>query len=104
MPRPASHSQDDALQGSLFGEPEPARIEAEPEAATGELSDAELGADAAARPRSRRNTHPGTTATDTEDASKSSHRRNNYSSHNRRATSLNLATVFLRIPLLTLVQ
>ena len=62
MPRSASQPQDDALQGSLFGEPEPAQITAEPKAAAGELSDAELGADAATRPRTRHHTDPNNSA------------------------------------------
>ena len=58
MPRSASQPQDDALQGSLFGEPEPTPAAPAPEAAADELSDAELGADAAARPRTRRRAEP----------------------------------------------
>ena len=54
MPRSASQPQDDALQGNLFGEPEPAAATAnEPAAESRDLSDDELGADAAARPRTR---------------------------------------------------
>ena len=58
MPRSASQSPDDALQGNLFGAPEPATPKAaapasEPEAASHDLSDDELGADAVARPRTR---------------------------------------------------
>ena len=59
MPRSASPSPDDALQGNLFGVPEPATTTApssEPEAANHDLSDDELGADAAARPRTRQAT------------------------------------------------
>ena len=59
MPRSASQSPDDALQGNLFGAPEPAAPTApssEPEAASHDLSDDELGADAAARPRTRQAT------------------------------------------------
>ena len=72
MPRSASQPQDDALQGSLFGEPEPARITAaptaEPEAAAGELSDAELGADAVTRPRIRRDSNPDKSAAEADSA------------------------------------
>ena len=62
MPRSASQSPDDALQGNLFGAPEPAAPSApatanEPEAASGDLSDDELGADAVARPRTVSYTH-----------------------------------------------
>ena len=56
MPRSASQSPDDALQGNLFGAPEPARRLCPPAstaAASHDLSDDELGADAAARPRQR---------------------------------------------------
>ena len=56
MPRSASQPPDDALQGNLFGAPEPAAATAptrEPVAADHDLSDDELGADAAARPRTR---------------------------------------------------
>ena len=63
MPRSASQPQDDALQGSLFGEPETPPEAPEPEAAADELSDAELGADAAARPRTRRRTESETSQT-----------------------------------------
>ena len=59
MPRSASQSPDDALQGNLFGAPEPAAPTSptsEPEAASHDLSDDELGADAAARPRQRQAT------------------------------------------------
>ena len=59
MPRSASQTPDDALQGNLFGAPEPAAPSAptsEPEAASHDLSDDELGADAAARPRTRQAT------------------------------------------------
>ena len=61
MPRSASQSPDDALQGNLFGAPEPAAPMAaapasEPETASQDLSDDELGADAAARPRTRQAT------------------------------------------------
>ena len=48
MPRSASQSPDDALQGNLFGAPA-----SEPEAASHDLSDDELGADAAARAANR---------------------------------------------------
>ena len=69
MPRSASQSPDDALQGNLFGAPEPAAPSAtstasEPEAASHDLSDDELGADAVARPRTRQ-------ATASEDSSES---------------------------------
>ena len=58
MPRSASQSPDDALQGNLFGAPEPTAPTAaapaiEPEVASHDLSDDELGADAVARPRTR---------------------------------------------------
>ena len=59
MPRSASQSPDDALQGNLFGAPEPSAPTAptsEPETASQDLSDDELGADAAARPRTRQTT------------------------------------------------
>jgi DNA mismatch repair protein MutS len=56
MPRSASQFPDDALQGNLFGAPEPAAPTSEPEAASNDLSDDELGADAAARPRMRQAT------------------------------------------------
>ena len=60
MPRSASQPPDDALQGNLFGAPEPAAAPtapaSEPEAASHDLSDDELGADAAARPRTRQAT------------------------------------------------
>ena len=64
MPRSASQSPEDALQGNLFGAPEPAAPSAtstasEPEAASHDLSDDELGADAAARPRTRQATASG---------------------------------------------
>ena len=52
MPKSADAQPELALQGSLFGEPEPAQPAPAPPEATAEgLSDAELGADAAARPR-----------------------------------------------------
>ena len=57
MPRSASQPQDNALQGNLFGAPEPAANRngsAQLVEPAGDLSDAELGADAAARPRQRR--------------------------------------------------
>ena len=41
------------LQGSLFGEAEPTDSSAEPNSCSDDLSDEELGADAAARPRQR---------------------------------------------------
>ena len=57
MPRSADAQPELALQGSLFGEPEPApsasATGADPADAFDELSDAELGDDAAARPRRR---------------------------------------------------
>ena len=59
MPRSASQPQDDALQGNLFGAPEPttaAPASREPAATRHDLSDDELGADAAARPRQRQTT------------------------------------------------
>ena len=59
MPRSASQSPDDALQGNLFGAPEQAAPTAPTgklEAASHDLSDDELGADAAARPRTRQAT------------------------------------------------
>ena len=55
MARPADSQPELALQGNLFGEPE-CSTTAEPapaEPPSGDLSDAELGADAAARPRQR---------------------------------------------------
>ncbi|MEC8688434.1 MAG: DNA mismatch repair protein MutS, partial [Cyanobacteriota bacterium] len=54
MPRSADPQPELALQGSLFGEPEPHQPPAAPELSTGDLSDADLGADAAARPRQRK--------------------------------------------------
>jgi len=57
MPRSASQPSDDALQGNLFGAPEPATSPnpaTETVAPSDDLSDGELGADAAARPRQRR--------------------------------------------------
>ena len=67
MPRSASQPQDNALQGNLFGAPEPAAPSTtatsnEPEAATHDLSDDELGADAAARPRTRQTKSSDTTS------------------------------------------
>ena len=65
MPRSASQSPDDALQGNLFGAPEPAAPtvpSSEPEVASHDLSDDELGADAAARPRTRQTTSPETSS------------------------------------------
>ena len=60
MPRSADAQPELALQGSLFGEPEPApsasATGADPADAFDELSDAELGDDAAARPRRRSTT------------------------------------------------
>ena len=60
MARPADSQTELALQGNLFGEPEPSTsteaASADP-AAEG-LSDAELGADAAARPRQRQSPEP----------------------------------------------
>lgn len=59
MPRSASQPLDDALQGNLFGEPEPASAPAASTAVAAsdhDLSDAELNADAAARPRTRQAT------------------------------------------------
>ena len=55
MPRLSASSTDETLQGSLFGEPEPAPSTSSAEVISdpGELSDTELGADAAARPRHR---------------------------------------------------
>ena len=50
MPRLSASSTDETLQGSLFGEPEPAPSTSSAEVISdpGELSDTELGADAAA--------------------------------------------------------
>ena len=61
MPRLSAASLDETLQGSLFGEPEPAPTTASADAISdpGELSDTELGADAAARPRLRQQADPG---------------------------------------------
>ena len=59
MPRSASQSSEDVLQGNLFGAPEPAAAapaSREPAASSHDLSDDELGADAAARPRQRQTT------------------------------------------------
>ena len=77
MPRSTPQPQDDALQGSLFGSPEPAAPSAaatatEPETASQELSDDELWADAAARPRTRRSTSS-ETSSDKQTASDSKH-------------------------------
>ena len=66
MPRSADPQPELALQGSLFGEPEPAEAAAEPASdAAGDLSDAALGADAAARPRRRRQPEPSAPSPDT---------------------------------------
>ena len=66
MPRSADPQPELALQGSLFGEPEPAQAAAEPASdAAGDLSDAALGADAAARPRRRRQPEPSAPSPDT---------------------------------------
>ena len=58
MPRSADPQPELALQGSLFGEPEPAAsglpAADPPIAVSADLSDAALGADAAARPRKRK--------------------------------------------------
>ena len=54
MPRSADPQPELALQGSLFGEPEPPQPPAASElSSSSDLSDAALGADAAARPRQR---------------------------------------------------
>jgi len=57
VPRSAESQPELALQGSLFGDPEPpasaAQEAADPSDNGGELSDANLGADAARRPRKR---------------------------------------------------
>ena len=78
MPRLSAASSDETLQGSLFAEPEPVASAASPDPISdpGELSDDELGADAAARPRQRSQQEPqssdqpnhteGTTENDTE--------------------------------------
>lgn len=65
MSRSASQPQDDALQGNLFGTPQPMTPAAPaitPQAASHDLSDDELGVDAAARPRQRQASASATTA------------------------------------------
>ena len=54
MPRSADPQPELALQGSLFGEPEPPQPTAASDPGNSDLSDAALGADAAARPRQRK--------------------------------------------------
>jgi DNA mismatch repair protein MutS len=61
MPRSAAQPPEQALQGNLFGAPEPAADPSPPRtrsdqvaAATADLSDASLSADAHQRPRQRR--------------------------------------------------
>ena len=55
MNRSDDGQQSLALQGNLFGDPQPAAAVTTPsEPAAGALSDADLGADAAARPRQRK--------------------------------------------------
>ena len=73
MPRSAESQPELALQGSLFGEPEPAAAAGrpaadEPIAASGGLSDADLGADAMARPRKRQTPQPSSVLNETSDA------------------------------------
>ena len=53
MPRSAESQPEIALQGSLFGDPVPPQTPAASASSSGDLSDAALGADAAARPRLR---------------------------------------------------
>ncbi len=53
VPRPAESQPELTLQGSLFGEPEPAESSPDPASDPGDLSDEALGADAAVRPRQR---------------------------------------------------
>ena len=53
MSRSAESQPELTLQGSLFGAPEPAESTPDPVSDPGDLSDADLGADAAARPRQR---------------------------------------------------
>ena len=66
MPRSADPQPELALQGSLFGEPEPPEVPAQPGVDTSsDLSDAALGADAAARPRRRRQPEPSAPSPDT---------------------------------------
>ena len=72
MPRSADSQPELALQGSLFGEPEPAAAAGrpaadEPIADSGGLSDADLGADAIARPRKRQAAPETSTASDSPD-------------------------------------
>ena len=56
VPKSADAQPELSLQGSLFGEPEPAEAPRSTlHDAAGDLSNAELGADAAARPRQRHN-------------------------------------------------
>jgi DNA mismatch repair protein MutS len=55
VPKSADAQPELALQGSLFGEPEPAQTAPAPPETPEGLSDAALGADAAARPRQRLN-------------------------------------------------
>ena len=73
MPRSADSQPELALQGSLFGEPEPAAAAGrpaadEPIADSGGLSDADLGADAIARPRKRQTPQPSSVLNETSDA------------------------------------
>ncbi len=72
MPRSAESQPELALQGSLFGDPEPpvsAAGEAdEPIDAGGDLSDAALGADAASRPRKRQATQMSSVTNEETDA------------------------------------
>ena len=72
MPRSADSQPELALQGSLFGEPEPAAAAGrpaadEPIADSGGLSDTDLGADAIARPRKRQAAPETSTASDSPD-------------------------------------
>ena len=53
MPQYAESQPELTLQGSLFGEPEPAKSTPTPSIEAADLSDEALGADAAARPRQR---------------------------------------------------
>ncbi|MEE2695633.1 MAG: DNA mismatch repair protein MutS, partial [Cyanobacteriota bacterium] len=58
MPGSAESQAEIALQGSLFGDPDPPEPPRSEESADDDLSDAALGADAASRPRQRKAAEP----------------------------------------------
>ena len=58
MPGSAESQAEIALQGSLFGDPDPPEPPRSVESADNDLSDAALGADAASRPRQRKAAEP----------------------------------------------